>query len=255
MLRGAIIALLALVLGASSVLAQDGDRSGSGDWRFQLTPYLWALHVDGKVRPDSDGLPSANVDQSFKDILNDLNGAFFLSGSARLDRFVVLGDFNWSSLSKSGEATIPPVGSTRLKGRMKHMSGTLTAGYTAFRESNLSWDIVGGLRAWNVKVQADAPELGITEEKTVRWVDPVVGTRARIELAPDWSLTAYGDVGGFGLGADLTWQLWGTVNYEISEDIFLSGGYRHLYVDYKSGGGTRVDTHIGGPIFGVTFRF
>ena len=45
-------------------------------------------------------------------------------------------------------------------------------------------------------------------EKSVGWVDPIVGARFAIDLTPKLALIGRGDVGGFDLGSasKLTWS-------------------------------------------------
>jgi len=74
------------------------------------------------------------------------------------------------------------------------------------------------------------------------------------QLAARWSLLGYMDVGGFGVGSDLTWQVAVTANYQASERLYLSIGWRHLYVDY-SGGGTVFKGAMTGPVIGTTWTF
>jgi len=38
------------------------------------------------------------------------------------------------------------------------------------------------------------------------WRDPYIGARVLHRIDERWTLIAYGDVGGFGVGWDLTWQ-------------------------------------------------
>ena len=61
--------------------------------------------------------------------------------------------------------------------------------------------------------------------------------RYRRELGNGFGLTAYGDVGGFGLGAHTDWQLIGTVDYAPALWLNLRLGYRSLNFDYTASGG------------------
>jgi len=252
MTRNTILGALALLLLATPAMAETARTEG---WRFQLTPYVWGLSVDSRVRTGAAALPRASVDQSFRDILRNLNGAFFMNGSVRYDRFVMLGDFSWSSSSdKRRFAT--PFGGAEVKGRLRHFSGTVTGGYTVIQEPRGTLDVLAGLRAWSIKLSARASVAGLSlsESRTEHWVDPLVALRGRVQIDPDWSLITSGDIGGAGVGSRLTWQLTGTVNYRVSDSFFLSAGYRHLYVDYRSGG-MRVRSNFSGPLVGATFRF
>lgn len=98
------------------------------------------------------------------------------------------------------------------------------------------------------------PLAGVDRSPELSFVDPIVAARANIGLAPRWSVIAYGDFGGFGAGSKRTSQLLGTINYQASDSLYLSAGYRHLHVDHRSGG-TRVDVVMSGPLLGATWRF
>ncbi|GIL01077.1 MAG: hypothetical protein BroJett030_09760 [Alphaproteobacteria bacterium] len=64
----------------------------------------------------------------------------------------------------------------------------------------------------------------------------------------------YGDYGGFGVGADSTWQLLATLNYNLTDRKTLSLGYKTLAVDYSNAGHV-FDTTLSGPVVALTFRF
>jgi hypothetical protein len=82
----------------------------------------------------------------------------------------------------------------------------------------------------------------------------MIASRARFPLSDKWGVGLYGDVGGFGVGADLSWQLLGTVQYDINDRWRLLGGWRHFYAKQTK---NNWDVHVklDGPILGVTYRF
>src|SRR5690606_33185130 len=86
------------------------------------------------------------------------------------------------------------------------------------------------------------------------FVDPIAGVRWRQAVSPRWSSMAYADFGGFGLGSDATWQLLALANYQASEQVFVSLGYRHQQLDYRDKG-KRLDMALSGPMLGLTWRF
>jgi hypothetical protein len=64
----------------------------------------------------------------------------------------------------------------------------------------------------------------------------------------------YFDVGGFGVGSEITWQAAVTANYPATDNLFLSFGYRYLYLEYRDG--RRVfEGAMTGPVIGATWRF
>lgn len=86
------------------------------------------------------------------------------------------------------------------------------------------------------------------------WVDPFVGLRGRCDIWEDWYLAARGDVGGFGVSSELTWNLYGALGYQITERTSLELGYRYLSVDYQSGDFI-YDMAVKGPFVGVHIEF
>ena len=93
---------------------------------------------------------------------------------------------------------------------------------------------------------------------TKSWIDPIVGVRAKAPVVKGWSLEGYGDIGGFGVGCDLTWMLQGRVNWQISRVVGVGLGYRALYQDYGTGSAADVfkwKVTIQGPIGAVNVSF
>lgn len=225
-------------------LAQD-----AGAWTMQITPYVWGSGIDGNATPFT-GAPTISFERSFSEVLEDLDGAFFLSGFARRDRFVLLGDFSYASSSKQGR--VPP--GIPAEGELRQTSLTLAAGYRVADAPGMTIDVLAGARQWRIRSSVDVPLAGISRSPSETFADPVVAIRANFALAARWSALLHADAGGFGVGSDNTSQLFGTVNYAISDKAYVSGGYRRLNVDYSSGG-TRADITLDGPLLGFTWRF
>lgn len=76
----------------------------------------------------------------------------------------------------------------------------------------------------------------VSVEDSKAWVDPVIGFRGQYRLCDDWYLIGRGDVGGFDVSSELTYNLYGAIGHDFSERTTLELGYRYLYVDYTSGG-------------------
>lgn len=65
------------------------------------------------------------------------------------------------------------------------------------------------------------------------WIDPIVGLRGQINLTRWLFLAAQGDVGGFGVGSQITWNTQATIGVNFTRNIFAELGYRYMYVDYN----------------------
>jgi hypothetical protein len=85
------------------------------------------------------------------------------------------------------------------------------------------------------------------------WVDPFVGVRAQWNLTRRLFLAARADVGGFGVGSELAYQLQGTLGFDVTESFFMEGGYRYLNTDYQNGGFLH-DAEQAGAFIGFGFR-
>ena len=71
-----------------------------------------------------------------------------------------------------------------------------------------------------------------------------------------------GDIGGLGVGSDLTWQLFAGYSFDFSiwQSTLLHGlvGYRALAVDYTQDSGpnkNNVDLILHGLVVGLSFRW
>jgi hypothetical protein len=93
-------------------------------------------------------------------------------------------------------------------------------------------------------------------------VDPFIGARLRQQLARGQEFVLRGDVGGFGVGSEFSWQAIATYNSPLGEihGIPVDGyvGFRALAADYSQGSGKTKfewDNVIYGPVIGATMRF
>jgi hypothetical protein len=242
-LQTAAIAALILTAPAQRAAAQEEG------WQGQITPYVWASGIGGDITPFA-GAPTISFDKSFSEVLEDSEGAFFLSGFARKGRFVLQGDFSSSSSSKSG--VLP--GGIPADGGVDQQSLTLLAGYRVVADEGMTLDVLGGARFWNISGSVQALGGAVQRSSDLNFVDPVIALRANVALAPRWSAILYADFGGFGVGSDQTSQVLAVANYQVNDNLYVSGGLRRLHVDY-SDGGTRLDVTMAGPILGLTWRF
>ena len=249
------VGLAAAVGMALSAMAGAASAQGLIDWRGQVTPYVWATGLGGDLRPLPGG-PTVEIDKSFSDLVGDLDAALFLSGFARRDRFVLLGDLSFSSSSRAGvlPGLAPGAPGLPAEGRLRQSSLTAMGGWRVSDTLDGTLDLLGGLRHWRVRGQVSAPVLPGPVSASRSFTDPILGARANLRFSPEWSALLYADVGGFGVGSRSTSQVLGTVNYRLGHQVTLSAGYRQLNVDYRSGG-SRFDLRLGGPIFGATIEF
>lgn len=97
----ACLTFFASVTASSPVLANDPV---SGDWQFQVTPYIWALSAEGDITVKGQ---EADFDLSFRDIVEDLNYGLMLQGDVRKGRIGVYANLLYANLGD--EETVGPV--------------------------------------------------------------------------------------------------------------------------------------------------
>lgn len=68
------------------------------------------------------------------------------------------------------------------------------------------------------------------------WFDPIVGVRGQLNFTRWLFLAAQGDVGGFGAGSQIAWNVQTTLGVNFTRNVFGEIGYRYMYVDYSNGG-------------------
>jgi len=67
------------------------------------------------------------------------------------------------------------------------------------------------------------------------WFDPYFGLAGRYNLNGPFYLTAKADIGGFGVGSQLTWQGYGALGCQFTRRVYSEVGYRYLYAHYQHG--------------------
>ncbi len=113
----------------------------------------------------------------------------------------------------------------------------------------------------NPELEITGGPIAVSGGKTQDWVDPIVGGRVFLDLADNLTLVFRGDVGGFGVGSDFTWNVAGLLLYDFDlfgRDASFVAGYRVLDQDFEDGSGANkfayeITTH--GPVFGLAIRF
>jgi hypothetical protein len=86
------------------------------------------------------------------------------------------------------------------------------------------------------------------------WFDPYLGLRGRYNFNKVFYTAVRGEIGGFGAGSDLMWEVESVVGINLTHSIFTEVGYRALSVDYENDG-LLFDTITHGPQIttGITF--
>jgi len=131
-------------------------------------------------------------------------------------------------------------------------AAALALEYRLIEQPKFTLDVFGGARVLHAGMGLDVaagavlPALGGGQDKT--WLDPIVGAKFHYKLAERWGFHGYGDIGGFGFGSDLTYQLTGTVSYSFNEHVMLQAGYCLFDVEFEDGS-FEFDATLHGPMW------
>ncbi|HXV25162.1 MAG TPA: hypothetical protein VED46_12990 [Alphaproteobacteria bacterium] len=251
----------ALASATFAARAETGSSStGASEWTLEISPYFWMAGLDGEA---GVGNLQADVDLSFSDILNDLQFGGMLLADARKNRFGIFFAPLFVRTFDEAEAGLFDIDVTSdtavVGGGVFYRIVEWTIGRTGEGQARKAWvDPLAGARWTYLRLELDGDgPLGRHVDQHESWVDPFFGVRVGIDLSERWLLVAEGDVGGFGVGSDFTWNALAVLGYRITflgTDTILGGGYRALSWDYEDGD-FKWDVTMHGPFIGASFRF
>ncbi|MGR3615737.1 MAG: hypothetical protein ACU0BB_06815 [Paracoccaceae bacterium] len=228
-------------------------QSADGEWEFVVAPYLWATGLNGTMAT-IPGVPPADVDASFSDILSNLDAAALVVLHANNGRFGISGDLQYYKIS-AGITSGGPVGASSDL-LVRETIATVLGDYLL--TSGPGYELWGqaGLRYWEVESEVNITAGGGTRTSagSSDWVDPVIGVRGNKQLGENSYLTGWALFGGFGGGSDEMYDVFGGYGYQFTETTAAVIGYHYLSVD-RSDGEFLFDAVQKGPIVGVRFKF
>jgi hypothetical protein len=254
-LGAGVAAGLAMTYTSANAWGQETSNPEQSGWSFELSPSLWLAALDGDI--GVRGLPPAEVDASFSDIFDHIDWfppPLMLAGEGRYGRFAFLTDFIYLGLEGDGGSPgpLPVTADVDVKTAVWSFAGA----YRVLQNDTASVDLLAGGRLWNLEsdVTLTGPRGARQGSGSQTWVDPILGIALRAKLGGGFAVRFVGDVGGFGVSSDVTWEILGTIQYQPAEWVTLKAGYRHLAADFDDNG-FLFDAALSGPIIGGTFRF
>ena len=225
--------ILFLSISCGQVSAQSADTVNVKKWNYLTDIYLMFPYMDGEIGIGNELI--LPVDANPGDIFSKLHMAAMLYFEARTDKWSITSDFVYMNLNQE----VTP-------GTLLH-SGTVTAKQFIWEPAGLYrifsfLDVgVGGRlnylqTSFDVRknvLPAGTEEVTGNEHKT--WFDPIIIARFTTDIKDKWLFQFRGDIGGFGVGSDFTWQLQAYAGYKFTKVFQLTAGYRILSIDYRTG--------------------
>ncbi len=234
-----------LLLSAALLAALATQANETNKWTFDVSLYGLAVGMSGDI---GIGSVNADINAGFDKIWDNLE--FGAMGTVRVGYgpWALTTDIIYMGLegSKNGVTAefdqwmVEPTLSYRVSEYLEPLAGV--------RYNNLSGEIRGPGVLPTPRIPTGTQE----------WWDPIVGANATLPLGKGFSLNVRGDVGGFGVGSDLTWQVFPYFGWRFAKWGSLQLGYRWLYMDYETGSGAsrfKYDMLNQGPQIGLTAHF
>jgi hypothetical protein len=235
---------------AASSPPQVGMTADNSGWHFTISPYLWFPGVHGTIGArDRD----VSVHASPGDLLSHFRFGLMGAIEARYKRVVLPLDIMWVRLGDNKALPFPNLMVNTAKLTGSEFILTPKIGFRIIEQKKIKIDALTGFRYWHFveSLKFTPSNLNLNFSQSQNWVDPVVGGRLSGALSPKVGVIIAGDVGGWGTGSQLDYQVVGLLGYRIKPAWTLQAGYRYLDVNYRSGGAI-IDLATSGVVFGVS---
>jgi len=216
--------------------------SAQDSWDHDVTLYFLGAGMTGEV---GVGGATANVDLTFGEILENLDFSFMAAYRMQKSKWSLGTDVIYIGLKTTAD-------SERTELDVDQWLVELNSGY-AIRPF---LTLLAGARYNSIKNRLFFPATETKLEATEDWVDPLVGARLSLKLGAKWMAHLRADIGGFGIGSDLAWQVLPLVEWNASERLSALLGYRVIAIDYANEHtGFKYDGTISGPGLGLNVLF
>lgn len=240
-----VVVVAALFPICNPVIAQERATEPSG-WEFRAVPYIWFAGQSGEMGVlGRDGLP---IKVEFEDVIENLDfGAMAVLEAGKGQWSVMMNamyvNLGRDSLGTEDQSTIDA-------------SQVMLDAVGIFHPRDPGFlDLYAGIRYTYLDAQLEQED-GTRGSSGTGWVDPIIGLRLKWNVGSHWLLGVLGDVGGFGVASDFTWQIQPGVGYRFSKTWAALLVYRHLSIDYEDDDTTILyDVQTGGPALGAEISF
>jgi hypothetical protein len=240
---------------ASSTAPVTAVSDPDDPWHVGAALYLWLPGVHGTTGLDGHDV---GFRASAGDLLSHFRFGLMITPVAQRGRFVLLSDLVWVRLEANKQRALPFPGLPELSAQLKaqELIANPEFGYRVLDGEKIKMDALLGVRYWHLgsSLQFTPSLVGGTLSASQNWADPLMGARIQAPLAPRVLVSIRGDAGGWGAGAQLDYQLVGSLEFKLNPKFSIGAAYRYLYVDYYTDR-FLYRTAMSGPVVGVVYNF
>jgi hypothetical protein len=220
-------------------------------WKTLAELYLMFPNMKGDVGIRS--LPSVSVDADESDILGNLKFGAMLYVEANNGDWAIGNDIIYMKLEQGLEASQVINGG---KATMEEFAWELSG----LKRVSPVFELGFGTRLMSVgaELEVQGSEEFRTASISKTWVDPILIARTQGKFHEKWLWQVRGDIGGAGIGSQITWQAQAYAGYQFSKTFQTTIGYRYIGVNYDKGEGDdrfRYDIDTYGWVMRLGFNF
>lgn len=242
-------------------LMSNGPASAD-DWHFVTRLGLWAISLDGTVDVRDT---SSDFGMGFDDVLEDLNFAFMPAVEVYKGRWGLVFNGVFAQLEGDEDFSRTLPGGGRLEGgadvTMDMYIADLGIAYRLFDiplrehdETNMVLTVMPavGVRYTYIDIEVNPDRFESRSIDQELW-DPYVGGRLNLQISEQLAWRTEAEIGGFGVGSDLTWAAQTFLDWRLNQHLEVNIGYRAMYYDYEDGD-FELDLTMHGPWIGMSFH-
>ena len=217
------------------------EAPDSPKWNFNLRPYFFLSGISGSVTVP----PTFPMNSRFGDLLKHVKLGAFINFTAQKGQWGASGDFQYINLYGEGSGLLD------VSLDLKNVIGEVDVFYEPDTAATLRF--LAGVRAYSVKQTITIEGVELPAASTVV-VDPILGAYGTWRLSEGWDFELRGDIGGFGVSSEFTYQMMVLFHWDITESLAIPFGYRVLGYQIKKDD-ILMDTRMAGMVLGLDIKF
>jgi hypothetical protein len=232
------------------------------------TGYLWFAGVHGNYGSSLLGY-NLGYKASPGDLLSHADLGYMHLLGLQYHRLIVIQDFYVAPFTVNTKTIYPqvpaqlPTGvltppSLSAKFTYTQVELSLETGYRVYNGPKFKFDGLAGFRFWHNGYGLTVYENGVANPHrsiSTNYTDPLIGGRMAYPLSEKLVAQVWGDVGGWGSGSQLEYQLVGALTYNIRPKYGLDIAWRYNWLSYRNGPFLTNTWAYSGIVIGFTSRY
>ena len=217
------------------------EAARPSEWSLWIRPYFFLSGVSGSVTAEPLTFP---VNSTFAELVKNVKMGAFVAFSAEKGPWGLYADLQYISLAGEGTSTL---------GARLTLENIIAEADFTFRPSAApTLRFLVGLRVYSLdQTLAITGQPEIEANTTV--YDPILGAMGEWQLSRRWGFEVRGDIGGFGISSEFTYQMMVLFRAGLSDAVSIPFGYRVLGYQINTGG-VSMNTRMTGLVLGVDLR-